>query len=166
AEHDHAEHDHAEHDHAEHDHAEHDHAEHDHAEHDHAEHDHAEHDHAEHDHAEHDHAGHDHAGHHHGSSGTPFSCEPDNTTIAVHYHNDSNPQEAHLLIDGLEYDVTATSDSEDSSEQKTYVSDIGLDDTHGIIWQVNGDNATLFSKTLDSNVAIEDEDILFNCQPS
>ncbi|MGO1491028.1 MAG: hypothetical protein ACTHWG_07495, partial [Psychrobacter sp.] len=59
-----------------------------------------------------------------------------------------------------------TSDSENNSEQRTYASDIGLDDTHGIIWQVNGDNATLFSKTLDSNVAIEDEDILFNCQPS
>ena len=38
--------------------------------------------------------------------------------------------------------------------------------THGIIWQVNGDEATLRNKTLDSDVAIEEEEVLFNCQKS
>ena len=138
----------------------------------HAEHDHEGHDehegHEEHaEHADHDgHEGHDHdehEGHDHASAGTPFVCEP-TATIGVSYHNDSTPQTANLLIDGLEYDLTATADSE--ADKAIYMSDIGLDDTHGIIWQVNGDKATLLNKTLGSNVAIEKEEVLFNCQKS
>ena len=109
----------------------------------------------------HDHEGHE--GHDHASAGTPFSCEP-TATIDVSYGNDSTPQTATLLIDGLEYDLTAAADSD--ADKAIYTSDIGLDDTHGIIWQVNGDKATLLNKTLDSNVAIEKEDVLFNCQKS
>ena len=129
------------------------------------EHDHEGHEkHEGHDHEEHE--GHDHEeheGHDHASAGTPFSCEP-TATIEVSYGNDSTPQTATLLIDGLEYDLTAAADSE--ADKAIYMSDIGLDDTHGIIWQVNGDKATLLNKTLDSNVAIEKEDVLFNCQKS
>ena len=132
----------------------------------HAEHDHEGHE--GHDHEEHaDHDGHEehegHEGHDHASAGTPFACEP-TATIGVSYHNDSTPHTANLLIDGLEYDLTATADSE--ADKAIYMSDIGLDDTHGIIWQVNGDKATLLNKTLGSNVAIEKEEVLFNCQKS
>ncbi|MBI0425425.1 hypothetical protein [Psychrobacter sp. NG27] len=125
-------------------------------------HEHAEHEEEEyegHDHEEHD----EHEGHDHASAGTPFSCEP-TATIGVSYGNDSTPQTATLLIDGLEYDLTAAADSD--ADMDIYMSDIGLDDTHGIIWQVNGDKATLLNKTLDGNVAIEKEEVLFNCQKS
>ena len=127
---------------------------------------HADHDHETHEHE--DHEGHDHEGHEghdHANAGTPFSCEP-TATIDVSYHNDSTPQTATLLIDGLEYDLTAASDLNESTDKKIYMSDIGLDDTHGIIWQVSGDKATLLNKTLGSNVAIEKEEVLFNCQKS
>ncbi|MEN8624636.1 hypothetical protein [Psychrobacter proteolyticus] len=119
--------------------------------------------HEDHGHEEHAHAGHDHAAH--ASNSTPFSCEP-TATIGVSYHSDSTPQTAHLLIDGIEYDLTATANSETDADKGIYTSDIGLDDTHGIIWQVNGDKATLLNKTLDSDVAIDKEDVLFNCQKS
>ena len=127
------------------------------------------HDHEEHEGHDHDeHEGHDHdahEGHDHASAGTPFSCEP-NATIDVSYGNDSTPQTATLLIDDLEYDLTAAADSETDADKGIYTSDIGLDDTHGIIWQVNSDKATLLNKTLGSNVAIEKEEVLFNCQKS
>ncbi|WP_201579067.1 hypothetical protein [Psychrobacter sp. Pi2-52] len=119
--------------------------------------------HEEHDHEEHTHAGHDHEAH--ASNSTPFSCEP-TATIGVSYHSDSTPQTAHLLIDGIEYDLTAAANSETDADKGIYTSDIGLDDTHGIIWQVNGDKATLLNKTLDSDVAIDKEDVLFSCQKS
>ncbi len=118
---------------------------------------HEDHSHESHSHEEHAHAGHDHAAH--TSNSTPFSCEPA-TTIEAFYHHDATPQTAHLLIDGIEYDLTASAESND---QQTYMSDIGLDDRHGIIWQVSGDEATLLNKTLDDEVAISDEQILFNC---
>ena len=108
----------------------------------HTEHAHEEHGHDE-EHEEHGHDEHEgHEGHDHASNSTPFSCEP-TAIIGVSYHSDNTPQTAHLLIDG-----------------------IGLDETHGIIWQVNGDKATLLKKTLDSDVAIDKEDVLFNCQKS
>ena len=163
--HDHEEHDHEEHDHEEHDHEGHDHEGHDHEGHDHEGHDHEGHDHEGHDHEGHDHEGHDHEGHDHASAGTPFTCEP-TATIGVSYHDDSTPHTANLIIDGLDYDLVATSDSNTDANTQVYVGEIGLDDTHGIIWQVNGDEATLRNKTLDSDVAIEEEEVLFNCQKS
>ena len=143
----------------------------DHAEHAHEEHEghdameqgHEGHNHESHSHEESAHAGHDHA--EHAGNSTPFSCEP-TATIGVSYHDDTTPQTVHLLIDGIEYDLTATSDSDASTEKTIYTSDIGLDNTHGIIWQVNGDKATLRNKTLGSNVATEEEEVLFNCQKS
>lgn len=128
-----------------------------HEKHGHEEHSDMEHGHEDHSHEEHAHAGHDHAAH--TSNSTTFSCEP-TATIGVSYHSDSTPQTAHLLIDGIEYDLAASAESND---QQTYMSDIGLDDRHGIIWQVSGDEAILLSKTLDDEVAISDEQILFNC---
>ena len=124
---------------------------------------HEDHGHEEHSDIEHAHAGHDHAAH--ASNSTPFSCEP-TATIDVSYHSDSTPQTAYLLIDGIEYDLTATANSKADTDKGIYTSDIGLDDTHGIIWQVNGDKATLLNKTLDSDVAIDKEDVIFNCQKS
>jgi len=121
------------------------------------EHGHEDHSHEGHSHEEHAHAGHDHAAH--TSNSTTFSCEP-TATIDVSYHSESTPQTAHLLIDGIEYDLAASAESND---QQTYMSDIGLDDRHGIIWQVSDDEAILLSKTLDDEVAISDEQILFNC---
>ncbi|KRU23394.1 hypothetical protein [Psychrobacter piscatorii] len=129
---------------------------------------HAEHDEHAHDGMEHDHEGHDHEGHdhsEHASNSTPFSCEP-TATIGVYYHTDATPQTAHLLIDGIEYDLTAASGSDALTDKTIYTSDIGLDDTHGIIWQVDGDNATLLNKTLNNGVSIEEEDVLFDCQKS
>jgi len=142
-------------------HEDHGHEEHSDMEHGHEGPNHEGHDHKSHSHEEHAHAGHDHAAH--ANNSTPFSCEP-TATIGVSYHSDSTPQTAHLLIDGIEYDLTATANSE--TDKGIYTSDIGLDDTHGIIWQVNGDKATLLKKTLDSDVAIDKEDVLFNCQKS
>lgn len=146
--------------------------EHAHEEHDHEAHDDMEHDHKGHDHESHSdmdtHEGHDHAGHdhsEHASNSIPFTCEPA-ATIGVSYHNDVTPQTAHLLIDGIEYDLSAAAGSNVNTDKATYTSDIGLDNDHGIIWQVNGGSATLLNKTLDSNVAIEDEDVLFDCQKS
>lgn len=144
-------------------HEDHDHEEHSDMEHDHEGPNHEDYSHESHSHEEHTHAGHDHAAH--ASNSTPFSCEP-TATIGVSYHSDSTPQTAHLLIDGIEYDLTATANSETDTDKGIYTSDIGLDDTHGIIWQVNGDKATLLNKTLDSDVAIDKEDVIFNCQKS
>jgi hypothetical protein len=144
-------------------HEDHGHEEHSDMEHGHEGPNHEGHDHKSHSHEEHAHAGHDHAAH--ANNSTPFSCEP-TATIGVSYHSDSTPQTAHLLIDGIEYDLTATANSETDADKGIYTSDIGLDDTHGIIWQVNGDKATLLNKTLDSDVAIDKEDVLFNCQKS
>ncbi|MDN3440642.1 hypothetical protein QL898_03290 [Psychrobacter sp. APC 3279] len=149
--------------HEDHGHKEHSDMEHDHEGHDHEGHDHEGHDHKSHSHEEYAHAGHDHAAH--ASSSTPFSCEP-TATIGVSYHSDSTPQTAHLLIDGIEYDLTATANTKANTDKGIYTSNIGLDNTHGIIWQVNGDKATLLNKTLDSDVAIDKEDVLFNCQKS
>ncbi|MEZ7501183.1 hypothetical protein QO189_01740 [Psychrobacter sp. Arc29] len=143
------------------------HDEHVHEGHDHEAHDDMEHDHEGHDHESHNdmdvHEGHDHS--EHASNSTPFSCEP-TATIGVYYHTDATPQTAHLLIDGIEYDLTAASGSDALTDKTIYTSDIGLDNTHGIIWQVDGDNATLLNKTLNSDVSIEEEDVLFDCQKS
>ena len=144
-------------------HEDHGHEEHSDMEHDHEGPNHEDHSHESHSHEEHAHAGHNHAAH--ASSSIPFFCEP-TATIGVSYHSDSTPQTAHLLIDGIEYDLTATANSETDADKGIYTTDIGLDDTHGIIWQVNGDKATLLNKTLDSDVAINEEDVLFNCQKS
>lgn len=124
---------------------------------------HAEHDEHAHDDMEHDHEGHDHS--EHASNSTPFSCEP-TATIGVYYHTDATPQTAHLLIDGIEYDLTAASGSDALTDKTIYTSDIGLDDTHGIIWQVDGDNATLLNKTLNSDVPIDEEEVIFDCHKS
>ena len=149
--------------HAEHD--EHSHEAHDHEDHDHENHSdmasHDEHSHEGHNHEAHDHAGHSHEAH--ADNSTPFSCEP-TATIGVSYHHDVTPQTAHLLIDGIEYDLTAVSASD--ADTGTYTSDIGLDNTHGIIWQVNGENATLLNKTLNSDVPIDEEEVLFDCHKS
>ena len=149
--------------HAEHD--EHSHEAHDHEDHDHENHSdmasHDEHSHESHNHEAHDHAGHSHEAH--ADNSTPFSCEP-TATIGVSYHHDVTPQTAHLLIDGIEYDLTAVSAS--NADTGTYTSDIGLDNTHGIIWQVNGENATLRNKTLNSDVPIDEEEVLFDCHKS
>ncbi|OLF35041.1 hypothetical protein BTW00_10485 [Psychrobacter sp. C 20.9] len=133
---------------------------------------HAEHDHEGHDHESHNdmdvHEGHDHEGHdhsEHASNSTPFSCEP-TATIGLYYHTDATPQIAHLLIDGIEYDLTAVSGSDALTDKTIYTSDIGLDDTHGIIWQVDGDNATLLNKTLNSDVPIDEEEVIFDCHKS
>ena len=133
---------------------------------------HAEHDHEVHDHESHNdmdvHEGHDYEGHdhsEHASNSTPFSCEP-TATIGVYYHTDATPQTAHLLIDGIEYDLTAASGSDALTDKTIYTSDIGLDDTHGIIWQVDGDNATLLNKTLNSDVPIDEEEVIFDCHKS
>lgn len=110
-------------------------------------------------HTEHEeHAGHDHSGHDHASNmDMQFDCQPE-AAIGVSYHDESTPATAYLLIDGIEYDLAATADSQ------TYASDIGLDNTSGIIWQVTDDRAILSRKTLDSQVAVADEEVLYSCQ--
>ncbi|MDV2860425.1 hypothetical protein R0I52_06850 [Psychrobacter sp. CAM01] len=143
----------------EHPHDEYVHTEYSHAEHNHSELSHNEHSNGGHAHTDHNHTEHSHDAHTHATASTAFTCEPA-TTIKAFYHYDATPQTAHLLIDGIEYDLTASTESND---QQIYMSDIGLDDRHGIIWQVSGDEATLLSKTLDDEVAVSDEQILFNC---
>ena len=107
----------------------------------------------------------DHSGHDHGSKSTPFNCEP-TATIGVFYHSDSTPQTAHLLIDGIEYDLNALTDRHANTSNQTYISDIGLDENHGLIWQINDNDAILMNKTLNSTIAIEKEKVLFNCHKS
>ena len=158
--HDHEGHDHEGHDH---DHEEHDH-DHEGHDHDHEGHDH-DHEGHDHDHEGHDHEGHDHAGHHHHhgehdpANMTKFSCEPENE-IYAHYHNDEQPKIVHLLIDGIEYELTETA----SASGTLYSSEIGLTDDQGIAWRVvDEDDAQLSSFALNGGKA-DNGKVVFECE--
>ncbi|AMT96589.1 MULTISPECIES: hypothetical protein [Psychrobacter] len=127
----------------------------------HEDHDHEEHDH-EHSHDEHDHAGHDHA------DMTTYNCQPEQT-IEAHYDPEDSAQpatSAHLLIDGVEYDLTAMTLPQNNSTGAAYETDIGIANDAGMTWQLNADatKAVLRNKTLDGSVATEAEAVLFDCQ--
>lgn len=149
----------AEHDAHEHSEHEHEHTDDDHSGEDPAEHD--AHEHSEHEHSD-EHSEHEHA---HNHNNTILNCEP-NKEISVFYHKDVSPHTAHLLIDGIEYDLTASA-TEQSNNGEIYISDIGLDDTHGLIWQVNEDSATLFTSTTPigslANIALDKQQPLYQC---
>ncbi|WP_227430734.1 MliC family protein [Psychrobacter sp. I-STPA6b] len=141
----------------------HDHEGHDH-DHEGHDHDHEGHDH-DHEGHDHDHEGHDHdhEGHHHGghdpANMTKFSCEPEQE-IYAHYHNDEQPKVVHLLIDGVEYELTEAP----SDKNTVYSSDIGLTDDQGITWTVTSDNnAQLATLSLDG-AKVADGDVLFRCE--
>ncbi|UNK04996.1 hypothetical protein MN210_13160 [Psychrobacter raelei] len=146
---------------------------HEHSEHDDHQTDHAEHGHDEHDeqaHDEHDEHDHEAAAHHHDHADQPritFKCQPEGD-ISVYYHNDDEPKTAHLLLDGLEYDLV-----EDSNlPAQTYISSLGLDDSHGLVWQVQDKQASLFSvptalakaKSINDQAHLEQQNKLYNCQ--
>ncbi|BFM02521.1 hypothetical protein [Psychrobacter alimentarius] len=129
---------------------------------------HEDHDHEEHDH-EHSHDEHDHAGHHHDHADmTTYNCQPEQT-IEAHYDPEDSAQpatSAHLLIDGVEYDLTAMTLPQNNSTGAAYETDIGIANDAGMTWQLNADatKAVLRNKTLDGSVATEAEAVLFDCQ--
>lgn len=112
---------------------------------------------------------HDHAGHHHDAADmTTYTCQPEQT-IEAHYDPEDSSQpatSAHLLIDGIEYDLTAMSLSQNNSAGAVYETDIGIANDAGMRWQLNADatKAVLSHKTLDGSVATEAEAVLFDCQ--
>ncbi|MGP9687690.1 hypothetical protein ACT3TH_00835 [Psychrobacter sp. AOP22-C1-C5] len=137
----------------------------------HANHDDHEHGHEGHSHEESSHEqGHDHSheGHSHNDADmTTYNCQPEQV-IKAHYDPANDPQSAtsaHLLIDGVEYDLTAMTAST-TNAGTTYETDIGITDESGMRWKLNTDatKAVLSNKTLGSSVAESDETVLFDCQ--
>ncbi|MEN6670455.1 hypothetical protein AAJP47_08785 [Psychrobacter sp. B38] len=153
-----------------HDEHEQDHEGHDHEEDDHTHegHSHEEHDH-DHSHDEHDGHDHSHDGHHHDAADmTTYNCQPEQT-IEAHYDPEDSTQpatSAHLLIDGVEYDLTAMALPNSNNTGAAYETDIGIANDAGMRWQLNADatKAVLSNKTLDGSVAEGEEAILFDCQ--
>ena len=140
----------------------HDHEGHDH-DHEGHDHDHEGHDH-DHEGHDHDHEGHDHEGHHHHGAHDPanmtkFSCEPENE-IYAHYHNDEQPKIVHLLIDGIEYELTETP----SASGTLYSSDIGLTDDQGIAWKVVDEDDTQLSSFALNGGQADNGKVLFECE--
>ncbi|HCN18359.1 MULTISPECIES: hypothetical protein [Psychrobacter] len=137
----------------------------DHDEHSHEEHAHS---HGEHSHGEHGHEG-NHEGHNHDATDmTTYACQPEQT-IKAHYDPENNAQSAtsaHLLIDGIEYDLTAMTLPQTDRAGAVYETDIGITNDAGMRWQVNADTtrAILSNKTLDGSVAKDAETVLFDCQ--
>ncbi|MGE6480705.1 hypothetical protein ACQKEI_04995 [Psychrobacter namhaensis] len=132
---------------------------------DHDEHSHEEHAHS---HGEHGHEG-NHEGHNHDATDmTTYACQPEQT-IKAHYDPENNAQSAtsaHLLIDGIEYDLTAMTLPQTDRAGAVYETDIGITNDAGMRWQVNADTtrAILSNKTLDGSVAKDAETVLFDCQ--
>ncbi|ERL54861.1 hypothetical protein [Psychrobacter aquaticus] len=117
-------------------------------------------------HADHDEHGHE--GHNHAADMTVYTCQPEQM-IEAHYdtaNGDPSASSAHLLIDGVEYDLTALPPTAGSNGFTVYETDIGINNDAGMKWQVSADTnkAVLSNKTLDGSVAESDEAILFDCQ--
>jgi hypothetical protein len=99
---------------------------------------------------------------------TTYACQPEQT-IKAHYDPENNAQSAtsaHLLIDGIEYDLTAMTLPQTDRAGAVYETDIGITNDAGMRWQVNADTtrAILSNKTLDGSVAKDAETVLFDCQ--
>lgn len=141
-----------------------------HAGHDDHDHSHEGHNHEEHDHSHDEHDGHDHGheGHHHDAADmTTYNCQPEQV-IKAHYDPEGSAQSAtstHLLIDGVEYDLTAMTASA-TNAGTAYETDIGITDDAGMRWKLNADatKAVLSNKTLDGSVSESSEAVLFDCQ--
>ena len=124
----------------------------------------------EHSHEEDSHE-HGHDGHHHDhdhTDMTTYSCQPEQT-IEAHYDPEGSTQSttsAHLLIDGVEYDLTAMTPSTNNTAGMAFETDIGITDDAGMRWQLNADatKAVLSNKTLDGSVTESNEAVLFDCQ--
>ncbi|MGE6571234.1 hypothetical protein [Psychrobacter namhaensis] len=139
-----------------------------HADHDDHSHEEHAHNHGEHSHGEHSHEG-NHEGHNHDATDmTTYACQPEQT-IKAHYDPENNAQSAtsaHLLIDGIEYDLTAITLPQTDRAGAAYETDIGITNDAGMRWQVDADTtrAILSNKTLDGSVAKDAETVLFDCQ--
>ena len=120
------------------------------------------HDHVEDDHDAHDsHEGHEH--HHDHADMTTYNCQPEQS-IGAHYDEHDGNMSAHLLIDGVEYDLLATSgENTDPAIGGIYDTDIGLTDDAGMRWEVTADKsqATLVSLP---NSQDSEEAVLFECE--
>lgn len=120
------------------------------------------------DHDEHSHEG-NHEGHNHDATDmTTYACQPEQT-IKAHYDPENNAQSAtsaHLLIEGIEYDLTAITLPQTDRAGAAYETDIGITNDAGMRWQVDADTtrAILSNKTLDGSVAKDAETVLFDCQ--
>lgn len=125
----------------------------------------------DHSHDEHEHDEHGHGGHHHDhdhADMTTYTCQPEQT-IEAHYDPEDSAQpatSAHLLIDGIEYDLTAMTLSQNNNAGAAYETDIGIANDAGMRWKLNADatKAILSNKTLDGSVAEDAETVLFDCQ--
>lgn len=122
-----------------------------------------------HDPHEESHEGHDHAGHDHAVADmTTYTCQPEQV-IEAHYDTANGTQSAssaHLLIDGVEYDLTAMTLPQNNNAGAAYETDIGIANDAGMRWKLNADatKAVLSNKTLDGSVTEDAETVLFNCQ--
>lgn len=103
-------------------------------------------------HAAHDHSHHDH---NHDAHRIQYNCDP-KQSIGVAYHTNDTPATAHLLIEGIEYDLAL-------SDKNTYRSDYGINENHGLIWQVDEthNKATLLETKTNSS---EEPSALYRCQ--
>jgi len=119
-----------------------------------------------HDHAEHDHEGHDsheeHEHHHDHADMTTYNCQPEQS-IDAHYDEHDGKMSAHLLIDGVEYDLLAASgENTDPAIGAIYDTDIGLTDDAGMRWEVTADKSQATLVSLPNSQASE-EAVLFEC---
>lgn len=140
----------------------------------HADHEGHDHDHDGHSHDDHEdgHDDHGHDGHHHDHDHADmitYSCQPEQT-IEAHYDPEGSSAQsatsAHLLIDGIEYDLTAMTLTTNNTAGAAFETDIGITDDAGMRWQVNADatKAFLSNKTLDGSITVDNEAVLFDCQ--
>lgn len=118
-------------------------------------------------HDEHDehegHEGHDHHDHDHADM-TTYSCQPEQS-IGAHYDEHDGKMSAHLLIDGVEYDLLATSgENTDPAIGGIYDTDIGLSDDAGMRWEVTADKSQATLVSLPTDVQDSDENVLFECE--
>ncbi|GAA0312452.1 hypothetical protein [Psychrobacter aestuarii] len=118
-----------------------------------------------------EHEGHDehgahegHEGHDHGHADmTNYACQPEQR-IGAHYDEHDGKMSAHLLIDGVEYDLLATSgENTDPAIGGIYDTDIGLSDDAGMRWEVTADKSQATLVSLPTDAQGSDEKVLFEC---
>ena len=144
----------------------------------HAEHEHEEHDQDEHQHTDKNHAEDNHAGHDHDANRIAFHCDknanlddpiagdelPQTLEVGAFYHTDSDPATAHLLIDGLEYDLTQVP----SASGAKYSTEAGVLDGFGMSWHSKGNEqdaqAVLSGVVLDHTANPDDAPVWYRCK--
>lgn len=108
------------------------------------------------------HEGHDHHDHDHADM-TTYSCQPEQN-IGAHYDEHDGKMSAHLLIDGVEYDLLAANgENTDPAIGGIYDTDIGLTDDAGMRWEVTADKSQATLVSLPTDAQSSNENVLFEC---